>query len=116
MTHGILTGLSINFTNASHEPCIYKGTIKGHEIFLLRQIDDFTVSAPSESIANLVCSKIQEGLTQPLKLLGILIMFNGIDIVQTSKYVKLKYTLILKIYWKATTGAAKRINPRSILP
>lgn len=98
MIHDILAGPSLNFTSASNEPCLYKGTIDGHPIFLLHQVDDFAVSAPSETIDNLVFANIQKVLTQPLKLLGLLTMFNGIDIVQTSKYVKLDvHTYIEKI-------------------
>ena len=116
MIHGILTGPSLNFTSASHEPCLYKGTIDGQPIFLLRQVDDFAVSAPSESVANLVFSKIQAGLTQPLKLLGLLAMFNGIDIVLTSKFVKLDvHTYIEKILdghnWSRPTQKSPLSSP-----
>ena len=30
---------------SKHEPCLYSGTYKGHHILLLRQVDDFAISA-----------------------------------------------------------------------
>ena len=98
MIHGILTGPSLLFTSASHEPCLYQGTFDAVPIYLLRQVDDFAIAAPSETIANTIFAKIQLGLKQPLKLLGLLTMFNGLDVVQSARFIKLTCkTYITKI-------------------
>ena len=89
MIHSILTGPSLNFTCATHEPCLYTGTFEGLPVYLLRQVDDFAVSSASEKVANAIFAKIQAGLKQPLKILGLLSMFNGIDVVQTQRFIKL---------------------------
>ena len=62
MIHGILTGPNLKFSSATHEPCLYHGTFDAHPIFLLRQVDDFAISAPTEDITNSIFAKIQLGL------------------------------------------------------
>ena len=73
---GIITGPSLNFTSAKHDSCLYQGTIDGHDIFLLSQVDEFSVAAPTQAIANILFAKIQVGLTQPLKTLGLINIYN----------------------------------------
>ena len=98
MIHNILTGTSLNFKSATHEPCLYNGYIDGHHIFLLRQVDDFAVAAPSEAIANKLFAILQTHLKQPLKLLGVLSMFNGLNITQADKFIRVSCsTYITKI-------------------
>ena len=36
----------LGFTSTSHKPCLYTGKIDGETMFLIRQVDDFAVSAP----------------------------------------------------------------------
>ena len=48
-------------------------------IFLLRQVNNFSIAAPTQAIANLLFDKIQIGLNQSLKLSGILTIFNSYD-------------------------------------
>ena len=98
MIHNILTGSSLNFKSATHKLCLYNGIIDGHPIFLLRQVDDFTVAAPSNIIANKLFTILQSHLKQPLKLLGILTMFNGLNVTQSNKFICLSCsTYIQKI-------------------
>ena len=53
----------------------------------------------SKAIDNSIFAKIQAGLKQPLKLLGLLTMFNGIDIIQSAWFVKFSCkTYISKIF------------------
>ena len=116
MIHGILTGSTLNFSCASHEPCLYHGTVNNTPIFLLRQVDDFAIAVPSETIANEIFAKIQAGLQQPLKLLGILNMFNGIDVTQSQRFVKLSCkTYISKILeghnWTKRTNTSPLHSP-----
>ena len=61
MIHGILTGPSLKFSSAAHKPCLYHGSVDTIPIFILRQADDFDVSAPSEDIANKLFVKNTDG-------------------------------------------------------
>ena len=114
MVHTILTGDRLNFQCTTHKPCIYTGDIDGHHIFLLRQVDDFAVAAPAEAIANKLFSLIQEKLQQPLKLLHALTMFNGLDIDQSLKIIKLSYRTYLRFFSRATDGLALHMDRLSI--
>ena len=85
----MLTCNTPTFSCAKHKPCFYYGTIDKIHIFLLQQVNDFKVAVPSEVVANSLFTKIQSGLKQPLKLISHLIMFNGINIVQSKCFVNL---------------------------
>ena len=87
LIHQILTQ-HVGLSCANHEPCLYRGTIDNQDIFLLRQVDDFAISAPSIHIANQVLDKIQEKLQEPLKRLGTLSMYNGLNIHQSRHYIR----------------------------
>ena len=39
---------------------------------------------------------IQQGLKQPLKLLGVFTMFNGLDVLQGNRYIKLSCTTYIR--------------------
>ena len=54
--HHIFT--NIGFKNITHEPCIYTGNFQGNKLFLLRQVDDFTLAAPLQQIASEVFKQI----------------------------------------------------------
>ena len=49
--HRILQN-DLNMTPTTHEPCLYSGMQNSHRIFLVRQVDDFAVSAPLLEIVN----------------------------------------------------------------
>ena len=85
--HGILK--TLGFKATTHEPCLYIGTINGEKCYFLRQVDDFAVAAPSEDTALSIIRKIGAYLKKPLKELGLLERFNGIDIVQSRHYNKI---------------------------
>ena len=63
--HSILKRIGLKPTN--HEKCLYTGTVGGHKIYLMWQVDDFSVAAPSLEIANILLSHIDENLREPLK-------------------------------------------------
>ena len=50
--HNILTSDKLNFKCTTHKPCLYTGDIDGHSNFLLMQVDNFAMAAPTEAIAN----------------------------------------------------------------
>lgn len=72
-----------------HEPCLYSGIVANQRVLLLRQVDDFAVATSSESTACRVFDLIDEHLTIPLKRLGLISLFNGLDIAQSRHYIKI---------------------------
>ena len=96
---------SIGLTPTTHEPCLYSGIVDGHRVLLLRQVDDFAVAAASEAATSRVFDYIDEHLTIPLKRLGLITLFNGLDITQTRHYVKISCkTYIERICEKYLNG------------
>ena len=116
MIHKILTGPTLRFKATTHEPCLYNGVIDGVPIFMLRQVDDFAVAAPTKELADKLFAEVQKGLKQPLKLLGVLTMFNGLDVTQGDKFIKLSCsTYITKILqghnWLRPTHSSPLSSP-----
>jgi hypothetical protein len=87
---------SIGLTPTTHETCLYSGRVHGHRVLLLRQVDDFAVAATLESITQQVFDLIDDHLTIPLKRLGLVTLFNGIDIQQTQDYIKINCSTFLE--------------------
>lgn len=79
---------SCGLTPTIHEPCLYSGLINGERVILMRQVDDFAIAASSERTCNILFDMIDEQLTIPLKRLGLINMFNGLDIQQTRDWIK----------------------------
>jgi hypothetical protein len=68
---------------------MYQGTINEERIIFLRQVDDFAVASKHEKTAQLFLDTINALLRIPLKSLGLVNRFNGNDIHQTRKYIKI---------------------------
>jgi len=77
------------FTPTTHEKCLYKGTFEGKEVLFLRQVDDFSVAAENEEICNKVIEEVSKHLRAPLKNLGLVTRFNGVEVMQTKHFIKL---------------------------
>lgn len=90
----ILCSLGLQPTH--HEPCLYRGTIDGKTVLFLCQVDDFTVGAAKQCTANRLLEQIDVQLTEPLKRQGLVSHFNGWDVNQTRKYVKISVQTYLK--------------------
>ena len=85
----------------THEPCLYSGLIEGERVLFMRQVDDFAVAAPTEHIANVLFDMIDDAITFPMKRMGLVTLFNGLDIIQTREYIKISAeTYINKIIAK----------------
>ena len=67
-------------------------------------MDDFTVAAPTEHIANIIFDHIDDFLTFPLKTMGLVNLFNGIDVLQTRDYIKISVETYI------TRMSAKHLN------
>ena len=71
----------LGFTATTHEPCLYSGIIAGERVLVKRQVDDFKIAAPADRIANILFDEIDDLLTFPLKRMGRVTLFNGIDVL-----------------------------------
>lgn len=78
-----------SLTPTTHEPCLYSGIVNGERVLLMRQVDDFAVATDTEATANMLFDMIDDQLTFPLKRMGLITMFNGIDVDQTRDYIKI---------------------------
>ncbi|KAL7550694.1 hypothetical protein ACHAWF_013912 [Thalassiosira exigua] len=73
----VLRCKKIGLVPTTHEPCLYSGLV-----------DDFEVATRTERTANIIFDLIEEALSFPLKRMGLVTMFNGLDISQTRYFVK----------------------------
>jgi hypothetical protein len=73
----------------THELCLYSGSIKGKQVILKQQVDDFAITAPDERTANILLDQIDNKLSIPIKRQGFLDMYNSVDIIQTCDYIKI---------------------------
>ncbi len=62
---------------------------------LLRQVDDFAFAVETEDIGKQIVNDIDAHLRIRIKYLGVLTMFNGMDITQTRHYLKIHCTTYL---------------------
>ncbi|KAI2502314.1 hypothetical protein MHU86_12118 [Fragilaria crotonensis] len=98
--HGIIVD-KLHFTPTStHEKCLYsKRDPDGNNLqMILRQVDDFSVSADSQDQCQQTIATIGSYLQVPLNDLGIIRKFNGVNVLQTRWYIKISCEdYILKI-------------------
>ena len=73
----------------THKPCLYSGIVNGERVLFKRQADDFELAVPSERTANIIFDMIDDRLTFPLKRMGLVNLFNGIDVLQ--REITLRY-------------------------
>ncbi len=79
----------MGFTPTIHKPCLYSGLIDSQRVLFMRQVDDFAVAAPTEQIANCVFDMLNDRLTFPMKCMGLISLFNCLDIAQMADFVKI---------------------------
>ena len=70
--------------------------MEGGRVLFNHQVDDWKIATSSEQIANIIFDKIDDLLTFPLKRMGIVTTFNGIDVLQTQAYVKILVQTYIK--------------------
>jgi hypothetical protein len=89
----------LGFDHTTHEPCLYFKHHPEHGLILvLRQVDNFLISAKTRQIADEVHQQIQSKMTNELNDLGVIKRFNGMDVAQTKHYLKIScHTYIDKI-------------------
>jgi len=77
----------LNFKPTTHEKYLYSGLVDGQEDLFVRQVDDFLVAAQDMNTCNKVINEISKHLKAPLKNLGIVKRFNGVEVEQTQQFV-----------------------------
>jgi len=80
---------TLGLTPTTHEPCLYSGIINNERVLFMRQCDDFACAAPSAITCQMLFDMIDDKLDLPLKPLGLITLFNGVNIHQTKHYIKL---------------------------
>ena len=89
----------MDFKPTTHEPCLYSGAYKGKNIYFLRQVGDLAIICEDKSISNAIINDINSHMSVDIKYLGLVSSFNGVNILQTDKYIKARgTTYIKKIY------------------
>ena len=79
----------IGFKSTTHEPCIYIKYTPTETIYMLRQVDDFAIACDHKDTATLYWDEMDRYLKEPLKREhNLLTRHNGIDILQTSDFIK----------------------------
>jgi Reverse transcriptase (RNA-dependent DNA polymerase). len=80
--------LSYGFKSTTHEPCLYRGLYKGHDLLLCRQVDDMLMAGKDANIIKQFAAEIASKLkvtcgTKPST------QFNGLDILQTREGIRI---------------------------
>ena len=73
----------VGFTPINHEPCLYHAIYHGHRVLFLHQVDDFAIEAHDPTIPSQLIKLIDSKMSISVKHLGLILRFNGIDILQT---------------------------------
>jgi hypothetical protein len=70
----------MGFNATRHEPCLYRATINGKMALFLRQVDDFAIATADPDTADHIIANINTTLRMPMKNMGIISRYNGVDI------------------------------------
>ena len=91
----ILMSDPLNFKTTTHDKTIYHTIYNGKKIYMIRQVDDFSIACDNESTAkeiyNIIGSKLRlpKEDKDPFAYLGLITDFNGIDVTQNKTHIKL---------------------------
>lgn len=100
----------ILLTPTTHEPCLYSGTHQNTPVLFLCQVDNFAIACPDESIAQSMIDQINEHMSVQIKYLGLLTCYNGVDVDQTGKFIKIYNTTYIN---KILAGHKKWFQPQT---
>ena len=77
------------FKPTVHERSLYQGTYKGHRMLICRQVDDMAIGCvDADAIRDLVRTICHEDGID-LRDKGLLDSFNGVDVAQTDRFIKI---------------------------
>ena len=82
--------IRLGLSTTSHERNLYHGQFRGATVYICRQVDDLAISAPSIDIGQQLIAAIGEHV----QLAGnsILTKFNGVQVEQSSSYIRIHCT------------------------
>ena len=112
---------SYGFTSTTHERSLYRGSFNGHDMLICRQVDDLAIGCANIEAVQSFVAAICTNNSVDLRDEGLLSSFNGVDVTQTDRYIKISCeTYIDKFlahYGWATAGSqesgARPIEPLS---
>ena len=109
---------TLGWTACKHEQCVYHIIFRSTKMFLLRQVDDFAISCADASMAGEMFTLIGNKLQVPLHQLGVITMFNGINILQSRQFIRISCeTYIRKILANHNwTDYATPASPHLVTP
>jgi hypothetical protein len=65
------------------------GYVRGERCIFKRQVDDFAIATDKEETAHHFFDLLDDELTMPMKRLGLVSLFNGIDVIQSKYFIKI---------------------------
>jgi hypothetical protein len=99
----ILSDSEFGFKSTTHKKNIYHATIKGVYVLLCRQVDDFSIATPNPAIAQYTYARIGQKLQLPGETESPFVneglvdsFFNGVNMLQARKYIKLSCTTYIQ--------------------
>ena len=117
----ILDDSELGFKSTTHDKNIYHAVVRGERVLMCRQVDDFALATASPAIAAHIYDRIGLKLqlpcesTPPFEHLGLVTMFNGVDVDQTRDHIRLHCSTYLHRVLKAhawDTPSATPLTPR----
>ncbi len=100
-----------------NEPCLYTGTFNNNRVIFMQQVDDFAIAAPDAITTDIPMDMLDNKLSIPIKRLGHLDMYNGVDVHQTWDYIKMTCTTFInKINKKYLATWMKHMYTSSTCP
>jgi len=99
---------SFGFTSTTHEPCLYRGKFRDHDILLCRQVDDMLIAGSHKDVLCAFASALGEQLNVTFGN-GPSTHYNGMDILQTREGIKIHCStylskLALAHGWDVSSG------------
>lgn len=82
----------LHFKTTTHDKIIYQTIYNGEQIYLLRQVDNFTLACNDENTAIEIIGlklKLPNEPKDPFAYLGLIKDFNRINVTQSSDYIKI---------------------------
>jgi Reverse transcriptase (RNA-dependent DNA polymerase) len=105
-----------SFKSTVHERSLYQGTYKGHRVLICRQVDDMAIGCVDPDAIRDVVRTICDEDGIDLRDEGILDSFNGVDVTQTDRYIKISCEsyidkLLMHYGWSAAGSRDTDVKP-----
>jgi hypothetical protein len=103
---------SMEFKKTCHEPCLYAGFFKGHQVYPCRQVDDMLFAGDLQAVLRKLCLLFATKVKIEVKK-NLVSSFNGLEIFQSRDYIKIhvgKYIdkILMGHGWEQSSGNSTR--------